>query len=108
MAGNLANAASSAGSVWRESRMVANGWTEFRRSERRLTLKTGRIIAANGSLECAILNVSEHGACILVPDGSLTGDHFALLIDGDHEPHYCTVAWRDGARIGVSYDGSAS
>lgn len=104
MAGNLAYAAAAAGSVWRQSRMVANRWIEFRRSERRLTFKTGRVVAANGSLECAILNVSEHGACILLPAGSLVGDQFALLIDGEPAPHYCVVAWRDGARLGVSYD----
>ena len=28
----------------------------------------------------------------------------ALFIDGSDEPHRCTVAWRDGPRIGVSYD----
>jgi len=77
-----------------------------RRSERRLTLKSAKIMAANHdyALECAILNVSQHGACILVPLGSRVEDRFTLFIDGDEVPHRCTVAWRDGSRIGVSYD----
>ena len=77
-----------------------------RRSERHLTFKTARIVAANHdySLECVVLNVSQHGACMLVPTGSRVEDHVTLFIDGDDEPHRCTVAWRDGSRIGVSYD----
>jgi hypothetical protein len=77
-----------------------------RRSERHLTLKSARIVAANHdySFECAILNVSRHGACILAPAGARIEDRFALFIDGSEEPQYCTVAWRDGSRIVVSYD----
>ena len=77
-----------------------------RRSERHLTFKTARIVAQNHdySLECVLLNVSQHGACILVPVGSRIEDCFTLFIDGGDEPHHCTVAWRDGSRIGVSYD----
>jgi hypothetical protein len=84
----------------------ANGWTDHRRSERRLTLKTGRIVVANDaySLECAILNVSDHGACVLVPVGAVTGDRFTLFVDGSDEARFCVVAWREGSRIGVSYD----
>ena len=77
-----------------------------RRSERHLTFKTARIVAAHHdySVECVLLNLSQHGACILVPVGSKVGDHFTLFIDSDGTPHQCTVAWRDGSRIGVSYD----
>jgi hypothetical protein len=83
-----------------------NGWINHRRSERRLTLKTGRIVVENDaySLECAILNVSDHGACVLVPLGAVTGDRFTLLVDGSDDARFCAVAWREGSRIGVSYD----
>ena len=77
-----------------------------RRSERHLTFRTGRIVAAHHdySVACVLLNMSEHGACILVPVGSKIEDHFSLFVDSDGETHRCTVAWREGARLGVSYD----
>jgi hypothetical protein len=77
-----------------------------RKSERHLTFKTARVVAANHdySFECVVLNVSQHGACVLVPIGARIEDRFTLFIDGDVEAHHCTVAWRDGSRIGVSYD----
>ena len=83
---------------------IAHSWR--RRSERHMTLKTGRIVATNHdlSIECAILNVSLHGACVLLPAGATAGDRFTLYIDGDDAPHACHVAWRDGPRIGVAYD----
>jgi hypothetical protein len=89
-----------------EAHGPANGWAEHRKSERRLTLKTGRIVVENDaySLECAILNVSDHGACVLVPLGAVTGDRFTLFVDGSDEARFCAVAWREGSRIGVSYD----
>lgn len=82
------------------------GWLEHRRSNRRLTFATGRIVVENDthSLECAILNVSDHGACLLIPVGAVTEDRFTLFIDGSDQVRCCTVAWRDGSRIGVSYD----
>jgi len=91
---------------WEEPQGAASSWLNHRKSERRLTLKTGRIVVANDaySLECAVLNVSEHGACLLVPLGAVTGDRFTLFIDGSDKACACTVAWREGSRIGVSCD----
>jgi hypothetical protein len=82
------------------------GWIQHRRSIRRLTFATGRVVGENDaySVECALLNVSDHGACLLIPDGATTGDRFTLFIDGSDQAHFCTVAWRDGPRMGVSYD----
>jgi hypothetical protein len=48
--------------------------------------------------------VSDHGACLLVPLGAVTGDRFTLVVDRSDEARLCTVAWREGSRIGVSYD----
>jgi hypothetical protein len=93
------------GDRW-EPLMAESRGSEHRKSERRLTLKTGRIVAVNNDyyVECAILNVSQHGACILVPVGAKTEDRFTLLVDGSDRIQQCTVAWREGSRIGVSYD----
>ena len=92
-----------AGFDWWVPPTIARG---ARRSERHLTFRTAKIVAANHdySLECVVLNVSQHGACVLVPTGARIEDQFTLFIDGDDEPHRCVVCWRDGSRIGVSYD----
>lgn len=99
----MANSISSGNCDWWVPPTIARGQ---RRSERHLTFKTARIVAENHdySLECVVLNVSQHGACVLVPIGSRIEDRFTLFIDGSEEPHHCAVAWRDGSRIGVSYD----
>ena len=99
----MPNPAMTEGCEWWVPPTIARG---ARRSERRLTFKSGKIVAVNHdySLECAVLNVSQHGACVLVPVGSRIEDRFTLFIDGSEVPHDCTVAWRDGSRIGVSYD----
>ncbi len=99
----MPNAVLDAGCDWWVPPTIARGQ---RRSERHLTFKTARIVVANHdySIECVVLNVSQHGACMLVPVGSRVEDRFVLFIDGDEAPHRCTVAWRDGSRIGVSYD----
>jgi PilZ domain len=99
----MPNSAMNEGCDWWVPPTIARGQ---RRSERHLTFKTARIVAENHdySLECVVLNVSQHGACVLVPLGSRIEDRFTLFIDGDDEPHHCFVAWRDGSRIGVSYD----
>ena len=99
----MANPMVSEGCDWWVPPTIARGQ---RRSERHLTFMSARIVAANHdySFECAILNVSQHGACILAPAGAWIQDRFALCIVGSEEPRHCTVAWREGPRIGVSYD----
>jgi len=76
-----------------------------RRSERHLTLKTAKITCADEtfSLDCAILDVSNHGACILVPKGAPLPEEFTLRLDHDKSLHRCRRAWRKGARVGVSF-----
>ncbi len=99
----MPNPALNDGCDWWVPSTIARGQ---RRSERHLTFKSARIVAVNHdySVECAVLNVSQHGACVLVPVGARVEDRFTLFIDGSDEPHHCAVAWRDGPRIGVSYD----
>jgi PilZ domain len=76
-----------------------------RRSERHLILQTGRIRGAGqvDALECALLNVSADGACILVPSSADVPTEFTLWIDGEVGARTCTIAWKAGARVGVSF-----
>ncbi len=79
---------------------------DHRRHPRQLVLKTGKIDCAGegGMVDCALLNISRSGACVLVPDASVIPNSVNMIIDGDSEIRHCNVAWRAGARIGVAFD----
>jgi hypothetical protein len=76
------------------------------REDRVLTLKTAQISADGMSLriDCAILNLSAHGACLLVSDESEIPDRFHLATDFGGPRYECKVAWRNDSRIGVSFE----
>ncbi len=78
---------------------------EARRSQRHLTLKTGKIRWGDVEVpvECAVLNVSGGGACLLVPDAAAVPDGFLLLIDHVDGSCECSVVWRTKHRIGVAF-----
>jgi hypothetical protein len=76
-----------------------------RKSARHLVFRTGRIVCSDEtfSLECAILNLSDHGASILVPTGAVVPESFTLRMDHGNVILACKLAWREGVRIGVSF-----
>jgi hypothetical protein len=82
---------------------------DLRRRPRELTFRTGKIrfnkLAAD--IDCAVLNVHEEGACLLVPDGNRIPENFELAIDGEPVVHTCRVVWRSGHRLGVSLQSTA-
>jgi hypothetical protein len=79
---------------------------DHRRHPRQLVLRTGKLdcAEAGGLVDCALLNISRSGACLLVPDGSVIPNSVSIMIDGDTEVRRGNVAWRAGARIGVAFD----
>jgi len=78
---------------------------DHRRHPRQLILKTGKLDSGEGGMvDCALLNISRTGACVLVPDASVIPNSVSMIIDGDDQVRRCNVAWRAGARIGVSFD----
>jgi hypothetical protein len=79
--------------------------SERRKNPRVLTLKTGKLSISNraSAIDCAILDISDTGACLLVPADAEVPGSFSLAIDGDQEPHYCTMKWKRGARLGVEF-----
>src|SRR5262245_50974254 len=81
---------------------------ERRQDPRWLTFKTGRIRLADAADEiaCAILDISAHGACILIPVGAQLQDDFALAVDFTGESLACRICWRSGNRVGVSFQSS--
>jgi PilZ domain len=78
---------------------------DIRRSKRHLTFRTGKIVCSDGtiSFDCAVLNISDHGACILVPVGATVPESFTLHVDHEKPVRECKLAWREGARIGASF-----
>lgn len=84
--------------------------TEQRKHERQLTLKTGNIHVAPAGHErdCAIVDISEGGACVLVENEVDIPDAFDLTFHHDGLTRACKVVWRNGHKIGVSFDGAPS
>jgi hypothetical protein len=84
--------------------------TDNRRSERSLILRTGRVLfpEEQGFVACAVLNISDTGACILVPNGVDVPDTFTLAIDHDVSVRSCKLAWRRGSRIGLMFNEAES
>ena len=78
---------------------------EERLHARDLTLKTAKIVSDMmvTTLDCAILDVSAAGACILVNDIAAVPDTFELIVDPDGSKRSCHVAWRSGNKIGLSW-----
>jgi hypothetical protein len=79
---------------------------ERRKEERWLTFKTGMIRCDDSAIEieCAVLDISEGGACLLIPVGARIPDDFQIFIDPNQTVHTCKVSWRMGNRIGVSFN----
>ena len=79
--------------------------SDRRHKQRHLTLKTAKITSPDLDLavDCAILDISESGARILLPDGAEPPDTFDLVMDPDGQVKCCRVMWKAGKSIGVSF-----
>ena len=76
---------------------------EQRQGPRWLTLRTGTIHGASGNIECAILDISERGACLLIPVGAKVDTTFELTTDFAGESFLCRVIWASPSRIGIAF-----
>lgn len=79
-----------------------------RRGGRRMrTLKGGRAIFNGGysSFECTVRNLSDGGAVLVFGDILGIPNHFELEIGPGQPRRSCTVRWREGTAMGVSFDG---
>jgi hypothetical protein len=83
---------------------------ERRAHPRSLTLKTGKIVHGNDArdIDCAILDLSAAGACILVSDPADVPQKFVLKVDRAHNVYVCERVWTDGNRIGLSCHSAAA
>jgi PilZ domain-containing protein len=78
---------------------------EQRKHPRRRVLKTGRIVFNHrfSAFDCTVRNLSEGGACLVLPTTVGIPDAFDLTIEPDPTPLPCQVAWKSTNRIGVAF-----
>jgi hypothetical protein len=78
---------------------------EARTNSRHLTLKTAKIVFDHmtAPIDCAILNISDGGACILVPRFAEIPAAFQLIVDPDGMTYACSVRWKSGNRGGLAF-----
>ena len=75
-----------------------------RQAKRKRVLKGARILipALGISVDCAVRDLSEDGACLILTAPVGVTDSFELaLYDGTIRQ--CTVVWRTSRRLGVSF-----
>lgn len=79
---------------------------DSRKQPRAITAKTGRIPMGFGKMpaECAIIDMSSIGACLLVSDTAAIPPTFELTIDSDRKTLRCRVTWKAGGKVGVSFE----
>ena len=77
--------------------------SERRTGGRQRQLKPGSIIfnSAKSVFSCTVRNISQAGACLMVPSPLTVPAAFELRADGERRA--CAVAWRLPDRVGVKY-----
>ena len=74
-----------------------------RRSTRRRTLKSGRIVFnnRNSMIECVVRNLSSHGALLELPNVAEIPEDFELYIDNETKCRATSTIWRRDGKMGV-------
>ena len=76
---------------------------EARKSPRRRVLDTGLIRFGEFSVSCVLRNFSETGAALDASPRDFIPDQFTLIVVRKKKIYSCTVIWRKGTRVGVSF-----
>jgi hypothetical protein len=76
---------------------------DARRNQRNRVLDTGLIRFGDMSVCCVLRNLSETGAALDVGLESFVPDRFVLIVVRKKKTYSCSVVWRKGTRIGVSF-----
>jgi hypothetical protein len=76
-----------------------------RQHPRRPTARSARILLnGDGSaINCAVLNFSDGGVCLLVPSADALPDRFDLVLGSSGTRHACAIAWKSQNKIGVRF-----
>jgi PilZ domain len=71
---------------------------------RQRVLKAGTIEFSGSKVDCLIRNVSATGAALEVNSPLWFPDVFVLVMTADGSSRRCHIVWRNGKRIGVTFD----
>jgi hypothetical protein len=76
-----------------------------RLAKRKRMLKGARILipSLGISVDCAVRDLSETGACLVLTTPVAITDSFELATHHDGAIKQCSVVWRTAQRIGVSF-----
>jgi len=77
--------------------------TEARDTPRRKVFDSGLIRFGDFSVPCVIRDLSEIGAALDAAAQSFVPDQFTLIAVRKKKIYSCTVIWRKGTRLGVSF-----
>ncbi|WGR69829.1 MULTISPECIES: PilZ domain-containing protein [unclassified Bradyrhizobium] len=76
---------------------------ERRRQQRTPVIETAYIAGDGSSMRCHVVNLSDHGAAIEMPDRLYVRPRFKLMLERDRIIRDCRVIWSSGNRIGVEF-----
>jgi PilZ domain len=77
---------------------------DHRITPRQRVLKAGTIEFSGSKVDCLIRNVSAAGAALEVTSPLWFPDVFVLVTTSDGSSRPCHIVWRNGKRIGVTFD----
>ena len=79
--------------------------SDQRKHPRVLTLQSGSIHfdVEPSPIKCAILNISDGGACLLVASTECIPTAFELAVDISKRKFACSVAWKTATKLGVLF-----
>lgn len=74
------------------------------------TLKSGKVVFNDGNsvVDCVVRDLSESGAKLKVVSIVGIPDHFSLALEGERNGRACSIAWRKGSELGVTFDRESS
>jgi hypothetical protein len=76
-----------------------------RRKHPRIETEEPAYISVDGSsTRCRLVNISEMGAAVEVPDPAYVPSHFQLMTEKDRVIRNCRLIWIKQNRIGVAFD----
>jgi hypothetical protein len=66
--------------------------------------ETAYLSSGGASTRCRVLNISEEGAAIDVPNAAYVPDRFQLMTEKDRLIRNCRLVWIQENRIGVAFE----
>ena len=76
---------------------------ERRRVERHAVNETAYICGDGSSIKCCVVNISEQGAALELPDSRFLRDRFKLCLEKDRIIRGCRLVWKSANRAGVEF-----